>query len=145
MVLIEHNLTINRSKEEVFGFVTNLENLARWQPGIMESKQLILGPTQIGTKLAIVRQLMGQRIEGMAEVTELKPNQAFALKMIAGPMSMRVALSFEPAGDNTNIRIVGEMDPHGFFKVAEPLVAAQIKSQMETSLNNMKVLLENPN
>jgi uncharacterized protein len=145
MVLIEHNLTINRSNADVFGFVTNLENLARWQPGIMESKQLIPGPTQIGTKLAIVRQLMGQRIEGTAEVTGLKPNQAFALKIVAGPMSMRIVLSFEPTGDNTNIRIVGEMDPQGFFMVAEPLVAGQIKSQMETSLNNLKVLLENPN
>jgi hypothetical protein len=135
-------LTIKRSTPAVFDYVTHLENLARWQPGVVESKQTVAGSTQVGTTVALVRQFMGQRLEGKLEVTDYQPNQAFTIKMAAGPMSMRLAFSFEPIGEDTSIRISGELDPQGFLKLAEPLVAHEAKSQMEASLVNLKSVLE---
>jgi hypothetical protein len=36
----DHSVTINRPLSDVFAFVTNMDNFARWQGGVVEADSL---------------------------------------------------------------------------------------------------------
>ena len=142
MIHLEHSIVIKRPVEQVFAFVTKFENFPQWQVGMTQAQQVSAGAVGAGTQIAVTRNFLNQPVEGTVEVTDYQPNKTLAIKTAAGPVSMRLAYAFESGDGNTKIKIVGEIDPQGFFKVAEPLVAREVKSQLENSLANLKKILE---
>ena len=49
MINIERSVTINRPIQEVFAFVTDIENCPKWFPHIIEAGRTSSGPIGIGT------------------------------------------------------------------------------------------------
>lgn len=139
---IEYRIVINRPVDTVFAYVANLENLKQWQSGLIESKQVTPGPTEVGSKVAVVRQLLGQKLEGVAEVVAFEPNRVVSVRVTAGPMSVTASNTFEALGNTTRLTSVGELDMEGLLKLAGPLAAGGVKKQMEENLENLKKILE---
>jgi hypothetical protein len=55
---------------------------------------------------------------------------------------MSGSITCETVNGGTRITDTLEADPGGFFKLAEPLLMKQQRSQMEKDLNQLKDLLE---
>ena len=142
MIRVDHSIVLNCPVEQVFAFMTDFQNLARWQSGTAEMKQITPGPVRVGTQATVVRQFLGQHVERTIEVTDIQPNKSFAMKTIAGPMTMRFTYSFEALGSGSRLAVMGEMDPQGFLKLAEPVAAQEIKRQLEANLDKLKRTLE---
>jgi len=96
----------------------------------------------VDTTLREVFSLLGRRIESTGEVTGYEPNNKFAFKATSGPMPAEVTMTIESVEGGTRLTIVAEVEPVGFFRVAEPLVALTLRRQSETNLANLKGLLE---
>lgn len=139
---IEYSVVINRPVETVFAYVANLENLKQWQSGLIESRPITTGQTGVGSKVAVVRQLLGQKLEGVAEVIAFEPDRVVAVRVTAGPMSITATNTFEALGNNTKLTSAGELDMEGLLKMAGPLAAGGVKKQMEENLDKLKVILE---
>ena len=76
------------------------------------------------------------------EYTRYEPNRLIEFK-IAGTMSARASYVVEPAGTG-RARLTSriEMRAPGPFRVAEPLMAARLRKDVESNLRNLKDLLE---
>ena len=142
MKRIEVSVVINRPIEEVFAYVTNLENDTQWQSSVLESGLVGEGPLGVGTKTREVRKFMGRRLESVAEVTAYEPNAKIAFKSTSGPVQYEASYTFEPVDAGTKVTIVGEADTGGFFKLAEGLVVRQFEKEMQTALAALKDILE---
>jgi len=70
MITIEVSIVINRPLEEVFAFLSDLENNLKWRPGQIEAKKTSAGPIGVGTTYRMINNVLGRRIEGEAEVTD---------------------------------------------------------------------------
>ena len=70
MINIECSVVINRPIEEVFSFMSNLENNPQWVSGVLETKLTSPGPMAAGSTGTDMRQFLGRRIESTWEVTE---------------------------------------------------------------------------
>ena len=55
---------------------------------------------------------------------------------------MEARYTLEPAENGTQLTLVIEGQPGGFFKMAEPLVVRLAKRSYEEDLNNLKEMLE---
>jgi uncharacterized membrane protein len=141
-VKFEHSVVINQPVEIVFAYVANLENLKQWQSGLIESKPVTSGPTGVGSKVAVVRQLLSQRLDGVAEVVAFEPNRVVSVRVTAGPMSVTASNTFEALGNTTRLTSVGELDIEGLLKIAGFLAAGGVKKQMEENLETLKKILE---
>ncbi|MBI5304211.1 MAG: SRPBCC family protein [Chloroflexi bacterium] len=142
MMRIERSITLSRPVDQVFAFMTDLPNLARWQLGTVEMKEITPGPVRVGTRVTMVRLFLGQCVESNLEITDLQPNKSFAMKTIARPMTMRLAYSFESVEGGTRLGMLGELDPKGFLKLAEPVATQELKRQLESNLDKLKRALE---
>jgi len=50
MVKLERSVAIARSSDDVFAFVADQTNAARWQSGILEVRKLTDGPPGVGSR-----------------------------------------------------------------------------------------------
>ncbi len=142
MAKAEASETINRPVEEVFAYVTEIENTPQWSTGWVEVKQTSPGPMAEGATFRTVGKFLGQRIEQTYELTEFEPQRRFAARSTSGPIPTRWEYTFEPSGGGTRVNATAEFDPSGLFKLAEPIVANMAKRQLATDLANLKDILE---
>ena len=142
MIRLDFSETIKAPVERVFEYATDPDTAAEWQDGVIESKKNPGGEIRTGTTMRTVRVLMGQRLESTAEVTEYVPNQKFALKTTGGPMQFQMRQTFTPEGDNTRIDTHVEMEPGGAMEVAEPVVASNLREQMQNNAKKLREILE---
>ncbi|NIO68996.1 MAG: hypothetical protein GTN71_08160 [Anaerolineae bacterium] len=143
MIKIEQSVVINRPVEEVFAFVTDYETHQQWQSGIVEAKVTSEGPLGVGSQYTYVMQMLGRRLETAGEITEHEPPSKHGWKATSGPFPVfQGAFLFEAVNGSTKVTMVGEAEPGGFFKLAEPIALRMTQRQLETSLSNLKDLLE---
>jgi carbon monoxide dehydrogenase subunit G len=55
---------------------------------------------------------------------------------------VRASATLKPAGTGTKVTLTAQGEPGGMFKLAEGVLAKQVKSQMEDNLKRLKSVLE---
>jgi len=138
----EVTTTIDRSVEDVFAVVSNFEHNAKWSSATIEDKITSPGPIGVGTTAHLVSKFLGRRIESDAEITEFEPNRRISMQSTSGSFPFRGSLALEPVEGGTRVNATFEVEPGGFFKLAEPLVTRMAERQFESDLANLKDLLE---
>jgi Polyketide cyclase / dehydrase and lipid transport len=142
MSKIERSVVIDRPIDEVFEFVHDTSKDALWQSTLVESHQLTDGEMGVGTKVREVRQFLGRRIEMDWEVTDYEPSTRSSIKTVSGPIPPTGSYLLEPVDGGTKLTAMGELDAHGFFKLAEPVFARITGRELEANLGHLKDLLE---
>ena len=142
MVRMETSIVINRPLEEVFAFTANFENQPKWQSRLLEVRKTSEGPIGVGTTWRLVAKFLGQRIEFEQECTEYEPNRTYAGKSTSGPFPIYGRQTYERVEGGTRLNVTGEVQPGGFFKLAEPLVMRLLKRMTKSDLANLKDLME---
>ena len=140
MIHVEHTVEIDRPPAEVFDYMMDMANLPEWQSSAIEAHWE--GERAAGSHIKEVRKFLGKHIESEVEVTEYEPNRRFCLKTLSGPVPFSVEHTFEPIDGGTRITFVGDGDPGGFFKLAEPVVARTAERQFKSDFDTLKDLLE---
>jgi uncharacterized protein YndB with AHSA1/START domain len=142
MVEVESSVLIDRPLPEVFAYVTNFENDPNWIKEAVESKKTSPGPVGVGTTFSNTVQFLGRRFENRFEVVEYEPNQKLVAKILSGPILFEMTETFERVNGSTRLTVLDQVDPKGFFKLAQPLMGRELKKSWDSSLSQLKVLLE---
>jgi|ERR1700752_4082016 len=142
MAKFEINLVINRPIEEVFGFVSNAENLPLWRASALEVKRTSSEPPVVGSIFKARFSFLGRPFDGDLEIIEHEPHEKYGTKMVGGPFPLEARYALAPTANGTQLTMVVEGTPGGFFKLAEPLVVSLAKRSYEADLNNLKEMLE---
>lgn len=146
MTVLETSVKVNKSVEQVWAFITNLENqkkLSTFITGIEVS-----GPLQLGTKYKIETTSMGMKNVTTNEVVAFEPNRKFGVKTFAPPPASDVTNTYllEPDGDGTKLTL--QMDatlvPAGMPSMPgmEDMMKNQMKAGMDTMLGTTKKAIE---
>ena len=122
--------------------MTDLRNAPEWQSGLLEMRQTTEGPVCTGTKYVGVRRFLGRKIESSMEIVAYEPNTKLIWKTISSPTPFVSSWFFESTAEGTKVisNLEGEA---GFFGLADPLVAAAARRDMEAGFGTLKDLLEN--
>jgi hypothetical protein len=142
MTTIERSIVIDRPLDEVFEFVHDPTKDTMWQTTLVESQTMTEGPVRAGTKVREVRRFLGVRQELTRELTEYEPSTKSSFRTVSGPIPMTGGYILEQADSATKLTATGELDAHGFFKVAEPVFGRMAGRELDASLGHLKDLLE---
>jgi hypothetical protein len=142
MVKVELSVFVKRPVEEVFAYVTNPANNAKWQEGLVESRLESAGPIGVGAKITDVRKFLGRDMDSKLEVTAFELNKKFVEKVVSGPLQFEITEIFEPSVDGTKVSLLAKGEPGGFFKLAEGMVQKQLQTQLEGDAQRLKKILE---
>ena len=138
MLQFENTIRIDRPVDEVFAFLSDFENIPKWNYYVLEVSQLSESPIGVGTTYHQVRKIDEQDFR----ITEFEPNHTVAVKTLpqASPSFERRFTLYEE-GNTTRIRDEWKLDT-GRPPVLERLTGGRVKSAVAENLAKLKELLE---
>lgn len=141
MVRYESSVTIARSPESVFPYLTEPAKQALWSDVPM--RQLTEGPLRPGSRLEVsfgmgpVRAVLG------LEIIDLDPARRMAFKTFSGPIDWAGAYRLTPSpSGGTELGQEGTLRFTGLWRVVEPLVGAEISRGEVKELERLKAAVE---
>jgi len=140
---VEHNVFINRPVEEIFTYMSNLENLADWSGFVISARKISSGETLVGTTVQCTVRILGRGFDTAYEIVECKPNRYFSYKSIMGFASSFTYIRFEPLDSGTNV--LAEIMLHfvgGYLGFDETRIINLVSRQIANDLLTLKDLLE---
>ena len=142
MINLDLSTLIDRPVKDVFAFVTNPENMSKWNSAVVSMQQITPGAVGMGTKFKNVGEMMGRRIEGEMQVVAFEPDSKYGFQMNAGPMQVNANLLFKTVGTGTKLSLNAQGNPAGVFKLAEGVMQGRVKAMMEENLVRLKAVME---
>lgn len=142
MERMEFETLIARPINEVFTFLTDLENDPTWKSEFVDARRTTDGPIGVGTRFSLFSKTLGRRIETVFETTEYEPNESATWKTVSGPLSLTFRRTVEPVEGGTRVVAVytGEFD--GLVRLFRPLIVATGRRQNRKAFHALKPLLE---
>jgi len=146
MATIETSVNIGKPVEQVFEFITNLENqrkLSAYVTGIEVS-----GPVKLGTQYKIETTSMGRKNTTMNEVVAFEPSRKFGVKTFAAPPASDVTNTYllekEGSGTKLTLQMEAVLTPPGMPRMPgmEEMMKKQMIAGLETMLAATKKLIE---
>jgi len=144
----DHTVVIAAHIAEVFAFLADGTNNARWRPGVMDVTPPSEGPGEGAVYGQGLRGPTGRRFDGDYRITEFQPPSRFAFEVVAGPARPTGVFELsEPVPGATTVHFVLDLQPRGFMKLPMKLAGPRIDKQMRAEvacLDKLKEELEAP-
>lgn len=141
---VEESIEIGRPLKEVFGYVSEPDNLPEWTGIAIEVRKDAPGPVREGGTFTVAVKFLGRRFETPYERTTYEPDRLFKERAAGGPIpDQEWTYTFEEVpGGATRLTRAAVGEPGGFFKLADPLIERALKRQVRVDLETIKDLLE---
>ena len=136
-------IEINRSIDEVFAFIADPQNRLKYDPALMEVRQLPEARIALGTQIIEVRRVGGRVVELPTEVIEYELNRRIGFRSLPGdPSNASGTYSLEPVPAGTRLTLDFTTRPGGFYRFVSPLIALGLRLSIPKGLKNIKSELE---
>jgi uncharacterized protein YndB with AHSA1/START domain len=142
MIKIEKNIIINRSVEEVWKFLSNVENMPKWDRGVLEARQTSEGLPGVGSTMQIRRQFFGRQRIVKIRVSEYVLNRRIALQGNIGAITVQTGFTFEPVEAGTRLTQPSEIEIGGWWKWITPILLSMLNRDGGEDLANLKRIIE---
>ena len=141
---VKQSIVINRSTEEIFAYMSELENLVDWSSVVIAARKISPGAMHVGATVRSTIRFLGRWSDITFEIVECEPTRDLTIKSISGVSPCLFYYQFEPVEDGkTNvsqdavIHLTGEM-----LGLAEPVITNAVRRQLEYDLLTLKDMLE---
>jgi len=143
-VNVKQTIVINLLVEEIFAYMSDLENPVGWSSVIIAVSKLSPGTMHVGAMVQSTIRFLGRRLDTTFEVVECQPGRSLTIKSIAGVAPCLFCYQFEPAEEGgttvsqeTVIHLTESM-----FGLEESVVTRVVGHQLEYDLLLLKDMLE---
>jgi uncharacterized membrane protein len=137
---VQHSVVINKPVDEVYAYTSDPNKQTEWQEGLVRVEST--GPVTVGSQMTEVRKVMGREMETVMEVVVLDPPNKFSAKSVTGPVEMTFTTTNKAVDGGTQIDVLIEGEPGGFFGVAAPLLQRQVAKDVKKDYAKLKEILE---
>jgi len=142
MTVVETSVSISKPVEEVFAFLSDLNNQTKLNNTLNEV--VLSGPVAVGTKFKMKGSVMGRNFESDNEIVALEPNKTIGIKTFAAPPASDVTntYTFENEGGGTKLTLaMDSVIMTGGVPGMENMIKNQLKSGLETTMAAIKQAL----
>lgn len=117
--------------EDVFDYLSNVENNPEWQSGMVSARWTSEGPIAVGSTYDQVARFLWRRIESTFEVEAFEPGRMITATTTAGSFPITFTRRVEPIDAGTRVSAVITGDASGFFRLAEPLLRIMVQRSVD--------------
>jgi uncharacterized protein YndB with AHSA1/START domain len=137
----ENTVMIARPIEDVFAFLSDLENVPKWNYAIVETRKVSEGPAGVGTVYHQVRSVPS-RSEERLEITTYDPPRQLAIRGQLGPFASRLLYALDTTPEGTRITNTVEIERHGPGRLLGRVAVPRVRDAVAANLGRLKELLE---
>ena len=135
---------IGRPVEDVFGVLTHVENVPKWNRNAIDVKLLTPGPMRVGSRRqATIRGFAGRPTTNIAEMVEFEPNRRMLVQCVEGQFTWQALIELAPIPEGTALDWTWTFArTGGLLRVLDPFVPALMRRSFQRDLNDLKRLME---
>jgi len=136
---------VERTLEEVWNVLADLERAPEWVPDMLSARKLTEGAVGVGTRYHEVVSMHGKDAEAELEVTRFEPPRVFAHRGEGGPARFSATFTLEPGdsgGRSTRLTHAWTVELSGMMRMMEPLVRGWVQRNSEEAVRNLKRSME---
>jgi uncharacterized protein YndB with AHSA1/START domain len=137
----ENTVMIRRPTAEVFGFLSDFENIPRWNYAIVETHKVSRGPVGVGTIYQQVRSVPS-RSEEHFEVTAYHPPRQLEIQGQLGPFPSRLSYALDAVPEGTRITNTVELELRGPGRLLGRVAVPRVRDAVAAHLNTLNEQLE---
>ena len=141
MSTFENTVLIARPIEDVFAFLSDLENIPKWNYAIVETRKVSEGPVGVGTVYHQVRSVPS-RSEERLEITTYDPPRQLEIRGQLGPFASRLFYALDATPEGTRITNTVEVELHGPGRLLGRVAVPRVRDAVAANLRKLKELLE---
>jgi hypothetical protein len=141
-MIVNGNIVIKRSIEDVFDFVADERNEPRYNPQMTRADKVTEGPIDVGTKFHSVITGAGGGADMTIEFTEFDRPRRIAETIRMSNMNINGVLTFEPVSGGTRMSWLWDLEPRGVYKVLRPIIRRIGERQELRVWSQMKKVME---
>ena len=145
MAPIVQSVEINRSPDDVFDYLDQLERHGEWQDAIVRTSDVTAGPVRVGSRATDVRRLPGGvKTKVTYEILEHDPPRGTRFRGTNGPVRVVGAVTVEPLEGGARSKLTLELDfeGQGIGKLMAPLARRQAVKLVPGDEQRLKQRLE---
>jgi len=145
MINFETTEFINRPHQDVFAFLSDPANYAKYQANTVSAEWTSGGTPGVGSTFKVVSKTPGGTIEVAMEVTIWEPPNRHGVRAIKAPFPFKriVGVTTLVSKENgTQLTFQGQYETNGIFNLVEGLLGKQAHKQDVINIYTMKQLLE---
>ena len=132
-----NTVIIDRTVTDTFAFVSNFENMPKWNYFVQETTNQSPPGRGAGTIYRQRRRTDEQRFV----VTDFEPDQLVAVRTLPPTRDLQMKFTFEPYGDGTRLTDDWTLDT-GLPRWLDGIGATRVSSAVRDNLAKLKELLE---
>ena len=138
------SVVINLSAEEIFAYMSDLENLVDWSGSTIAVRKISPGALHIGATLRSTMRFLGRWMDITFEIVEYEPGRCLTIKSLSGTTPCLFCYQFEPTGDGgTNVSLETVIHLTGrILGLADSVVTNIVRRQIKHDLLTLKDMLE---
>ncbi|MBT2421961.1 SRPBCC family protein [Streptomyces sp. ISL-22] len=128
-------------REQVAEYAMDWRHDAEWTQGISTAeltREADAGGFGVGADVTRTAYFLGRRIDYVLRVASYDFPGLLDMVSVAGPMPMHVTYAFDPHPDGTLARIRVRGGNGGFYRLAAPLMARQVRSNLGKDLRDLE-------
>jgi hypothetical protein len=142
MFTITEEALIARSPEDVFDFLTDGRNRPLWDRQVISEELTSPGPVGVGSTIHTRMRTMGGETDFDWRVTRFARPTHMAIVSTTGILATAFAFRFAAVGDGCRVSATVEGSPTGMMRLAEPLIAESVRSNLAAGLARAQAVLE---
>jgi hypothetical protein len=134
-------VTIRRGPADVFAFLSDFENLPRWNYALDRTQRVDTGPVGVGARYVQTRTIPRPAVERF-EVIEHDPDRLVAIRGTLGPFEAISSYRLEPVGEATRLTNIMQLERPGVVQLMVNLAGPRVRAAVAENLAVLKELLE---
>ncbi|MEV6542471.1 SRPBCC family protein [Streptomyces sp. NPDC051665] len=130
--------------EQVAAYAMDWRHDDEWTQGIRSAeltREADGGGFGVGAEVTRTAYFLGRRIDYVLRVAAHDPPRLLDMVSVAGPMPMHVTYTFDPHPSGTTARIRVQGGGGGFYRMAAPLMARQVRTSLGKDLRDLELRL----
>src|SRR5437763_896233 len=80
---VEYSVVINQPSEEIFAYMSDLENMVDWSSSMIAIRRISPGAIHVGATVRGTIRFLGRWLDITFEVVECEPNRSLTIKSIS--------------------------------------------------------------
>ena len=141
MATFENTVMIRRPTAEVFAFLSDFENVPKWNYAIVETRKVSEGSVGVGTIYQQIRSVPS-RSEERFEVTAYNPPRHLEIQGQLGPFPSRLSYALDAVPEGTRVTNSVELESRGPGRLLGRVAVPRVRDAVAANLGKLKELLE---
>ena len=139
-----HSVFINLPAEEIFAYMSDLENQLDWSGPTIAVRKTSPGALQVGATVRCTIRLLGRWMDATFEIVEYEPGRSLTLKSLSGAIPCHFCYQFEPGADGgTSVSLEAVIQlSGGMLGLSDYALSNVVRRQIEHDLLTLRDVLE---